>query len=34
MYLEYYRCDIEDYIGMDQVDSVIHRERLNQVHSS
>lgn len=34
MYLEYYKCDIEDYIGMDLVDSVIHRERLNQVHSS
>ena len=27
----YYKCDIEDYIGMDLVDSVIHRERLNQV---
>ena len=27
----YYKCDIEDYIGFDLVDSVIHRERLNQV---
>lgn len=27
----YYKCDIEDYIGMDLVDSVIHRERLNQI---
>lgn len=27
----YYKCDIEDYIGLDLVDSVIHRERMNQV---
>lgn len=27
----YYKCDIEDYIGLDLVDTVIHRERLNQV---
>ncbi len=27
----YYRCDIEDYIGYDLIDSVIHRERTNQV---
>ena len=27
----YYKCDIEDYIGLDLVDRVIHRERLNQV---
>lgn len=27
----YYKCDIEDYIGMDLVDSVIHRERLSQI---
>ncbi|MCR5747389.1 MAG: MotA/TolQ/ExbB proton channel family protein [Lachnospiraceae bacterium] len=27
----YYKCDIEDYIGYDLVDSVIHRDRLNQV---
>ncbi len=27
----YYKCDIADYIGYDLIDSVIHRERLNQV---
>ena len=27
----YYKCDIEDYIGYELVDAVIHRERLNQV---
>ena len=27
----YYKCDIEDYIGYDLVDSVIHRDRMNQV---
>lgn len=27
----YYKCDIEDYIGLDLIDTVIHRERLNQV---
>lgn len=27
----YYKCDIGDYIGYDLIDSVIHRERLNQV---
>ncbi len=27
----YYKCDIEDYIGLDLVDTVIHRDRLNQV---
>ena len=27
----YYKCDIEDYIGYDLIDSVIHRERLSQV---
>ena len=27
----YYKCDIEDYIGYDLVDAVIHRERLSQV---
>ncbi len=27
----YYKCNIEDYIGYDLVDSVIHRERLSQV---
>lgn len=27
----YYKCDIEDYIGLDLIDSVIHRESLNQV---
>ncbi len=27
----YYKCDIEDYIGYDLVDAVIHRDRLNQV---
>ncbi len=27
----YYKCDIEDYIGYELVDTVIHRERLNQV---
>lgn len=27
----YYKCDIENYIGLDLVDTVIHRERLNQV---
>ena len=27
----YYKCDIEDYIGFDLIDSVIHRNRLNQV---
>ncbi|MBR2185853.1 MAG: MotA/TolQ/ExbB proton channel family protein [Lachnospiraceae bacterium] len=27
----YYRCDIGDYIGLDLIDSVIHREQLSQV---
>ncbi len=27
----YYKCDIEDYIGYELVDTVIHRDRLNQV---
>lgn len=27
----YYKCDIEDYIGLDLIDSIIHRESLNQV---
>jgi hypothetical protein len=27
----YYKCDIEDYIGYDLVDLVLHRERLSQV---
>ncbi len=27
----YYKCDIEEYIGYDLIDSVIHRESLNQV---
>ncbi len=27
----YYKCDIEDYIGYDLIDSVIHRDNLNQV---
>ncbi len=27
----YYKCDIEDYIGYDLIDTVIHRERLSQV---
>ncbi len=27
----YYKCDIEDFIGYDLVDAVIHRERLAQV---
>ncbi len=27
----YYKCDISDYIGYDLIDSVIHRESLNQV---
>lgn len=27
----YYKCDIADYIGFDLIDTVIHRERLNQV---
>ena len=27
----YYKCDIEDFIGYDLIDSVIHRERLSQV---
>ena len=27
----YYKCDIGDYIGYDLIDSVIHRERLNQI---
>ncbi|MBQ9444682.1 MAG: MotA/TolQ/ExbB proton channel family protein [Lachnospiraceae bacterium] len=27
----YYKCDIEDYIGFDLIDSTIHRDRLNQV---
>ena len=27
----YYKCDIEDYIGYDLIDAVIHRERLAQV---
>lgn len=27
----YYRCDIGDYIGYDLIDSVIRRERMNQV---
>ena len=27
----YYKCDIEDYIGYDMIDDVIHRERMNQV---
>lgn len=27
----YYKCDIEDYIGVDLIDSVIHAERLSQV---
>ena len=27
----YYKCDIEDYINYDLIDSVIHRNRLNQV---
>lgn len=27
----YYKCDIEEYIGYDLVDAVIHRESLNQV---
>lgn len=27
----YYKCDIEDYIGCDLIDAVIHRDRLNQV---
>ena len=27
----YYKCDIEDYIGYDLIDGVIHRERMNQV---
>ena len=27
----YYKCDIEDFIGYDIIDSAIHRDRLNQV---
>ena len=27
----YYKCDIEDYINYDLIDSVIHRNRMNQV---
>ncbi len=27
----YYKCDIEDYVGLDLVDGVMHRERMNQV---
>lgn len=27
----YYKCDIEDFIGYDLIDQVIHRERLSQV---
>ncbi|MCR5773884.1 MAG: MotA/TolQ/ExbB proton channel family protein [Lachnospiraceae bacterium] len=27
----YYKCDIEDYIGYEMLDSVIHRDRMNQV---
>ena len=27
----YYKCDIEDYIGLDLIDRVIHVERLSQV---
>ncbi len=27
----YYKCDIEDYIGVDLIDRVIHAERLSQV---
>ena len=27
----YYKCEIEDYIGVDLIDSVIHTERLGQV---
>ncbi|MBQ9607773.1 MAG: MotA/TolQ/ExbB proton channel family protein [Lachnospiraceae bacterium] len=27
----YYKCDIEDYIGYDLIDAVIHRDRMNQV---
>ena len=27
----YYKCDIEDYIGIDLIDRVIHAERLSQV---
>ncbi|MBO5550824.1 MAG: MotA/TolQ/ExbB proton channel family protein [Lachnospiraceae bacterium] len=27
----YYKCDIEDYIGYDLIDSVIHRDRMNQI---
>ncbi|MBQ4482400.1 MAG: MotA/TolQ/ExbB proton channel family protein [Lachnospiraceae bacterium] len=27
----YYKCDIEQYIGYDLIDSVIHRDRMNQV---
>lgn len=27
----YYKCDIEDYISYDLIDSVIHRNRMNQV---
>ncbi len=27
----YYKCNIEDYIGYDLIDAVIHRENLNQV---
>ena len=29
--MPYYKCDIEDYINYDLIDSVIHRNRLNQV---
>lgn len=27
----YYKCDIADYIGYDLIDTVLHRERMNQV---
>lgn len=27
----YYKCDIEDYINYDLIDSIIHRNRMNQV---
>jgi len=27
----YYKCDIEDYIGYELIDNVIHRDRMNQV---
>ncbi|MBQ4241790.1 MAG: MotA/TolQ/ExbB proton channel family protein, partial [Lachnospiraceae bacterium] len=27
----YYKCDIEDYIGYELIDTVIHRDRMNQV---